>query len=220
MERRKFGVLSVVASIAFALLAIASFPASRALAQDDVIVPITELNGSGISGDASLTDNGDGTTTVDILLDGATGGHPAHIHSGSCTALGDVVYPLTDVDASGESVTVVDVPLSDLLTTGPYAINVHLSADEIGTYVACGDIPQNAVGGETTAAAAPTATASPAPEASPAAVGGTSSVTDIGTSGVGTTYRDSTGIFVLALAAAAFFALAGAYSLRRRDTRG
>ncbi len=27
--------------------------------------------------------------------------HPAHIHSGSCTALGDVVYPLTDVAAPG-----------------------------------------------------------------------------------------------------------------------
>jgi hypothetical protein len=27
--------------------------------------------------------------------------HPAHIHSGSCSALGDVVYPLTDVTAAG-----------------------------------------------------------------------------------------------------------------------
>jgi hypothetical protein len=208
--------LSVVASIAFALLAIASFPAARTLAQDDVVVPINELNGSGVSGDASLTDNGDGTTTVDILVDGATGGHPAHIHSGTCAELGDVVYPLTDVDASGESVTVVDVPLSDLLTKGPYAINIHLSADEIGTYVACGDIPQQAAGGETTAAAAATPTAA----ASPAAVGGTSSVTDIGTSGVGTTFSGNTSLFVLALGAAALFALAGAYSLRRKDQRG
>jgi hypothetical protein len=216
MQRRRFGLLSVVASIAFALLAIASFPAARTLAQDDVVVPINELNGSGVSGDASLTDNGDGTTTVDILVDGATGGHPAHIHSGTCAELGDVVYPLTDVDASGESVTVVDVPLSDLLTKGPYAINIHLSADEIGTYVACGDIPQQAAGGETTAAAAATPTAA----ASPAAVGGTSSVTDIGTSGVGTTFSGNTSLFVLALGAAALFALAGAYSLRRKDQRG
>src|SRR5690348_12877959 len=27
--------------------------------------------------------------------------HPAHIHSGSCAQLGDVVYPLTNVSASG-----------------------------------------------------------------------------------------------------------------------
>jgi hypothetical protein len=32
---------------------------------------------------------------------GATDSHPAHIHNGSCTQLGDVVYPLTDVSASG-----------------------------------------------------------------------------------------------------------------------
>jgi hypothetical protein len=217
MERRTFGLVSIVASLAFALLAIASFPSGRALAQDDVVVPINELNDSGVSGDASLTDNGDGTTTVDILVDGATGGHPAHIHSGTCTELGDVVYPLTDVDASGESVTVIDVPLADLQTTGPYAINVHLSADEIGTYVACGDIPQTAAGGETTAAVE--AAATPTAAASPAAVGGTSSVTDIGTSGIGTTFGGSISLFVLALAAAAIFALAGAYSLRRRDTR-
>lgn len=214
MERRSLRRLSFVATLAVAILALASFSAKGAFAQDDVVVPINELNGSGVSGDASLTDNGDGTTTVDILVDGATGGHPAHIHSGTCAQLGDVVYPLTDVDASGESVTVVNVPLSDLLTTGPYAINIHLSADEIGTYVACGDIPQEAAGGETT-----TAAATPPAEASPAAVGGTSSVTDIGTSGVGTTFGGNSAFFALALGAAALFALAGAYSLRRRDQR-
>src|SRR3954453_1553832 len=37
-----------------------------------------------------------GTTAQD-----ATESHPAHIHSGSCAQLGDVVYPLTDVGASG-----------------------------------------------------------------------------------------------------------------------
>jgi len=31
----------------------------------------------------------------------ATDSHPAHIHSGSCDQLGDVVYPLTNVSASG-----------------------------------------------------------------------------------------------------------------------
>jgi LPXTG-motif cell wall-anchored protein len=51
-------------------------------------------------------------------------------------------------------------------------------------------------------------------------VGGTSSVTDIGTSGVGTTFTGSMSLFVLALAAAAIFALAGAFSLRRREQRG
>src|SRR5215212_11009705 len=80
--------------------------------------------------------------------------HPAHIHIGSCAELGDVVYPLTDITEVGAdaertgaasaipvkgSTTVVDMPLQDLVD-GDYAINVHKSADEIDTYIACGDI--------------------------------------------------------------------------------
>jgi hypothetical protein len=216
MERRGLRRFSFLATLALALLAMASFTATGALAQDSVVVPINELNGSGVSGDASLTDNGDGTTTVDVLVDGATGGHPAHIHSGTCAELGDVVYPLTDLDASGASVTTIDVPLAELLASGPYAINIHLSADEIGTYVACGDIPVEAAGGEVAAAEA---TVAPAAEASPAAVGGTSEVTDIGTSGVGTTFTGSTGFLVMAMGALGVMLLAGAFGLRRREQR-
>ena len=80
--------------------------------------------------------------------------HPAHIHSGTCADLGDVVLPLTDVTPIGDeskrtgatsaipvesSLTVVDMPLQEIID-GDYAINVHLSADEIDTYIACGDI--------------------------------------------------------------------------------
>jgi plastocyanin len=84
--------------------------------------------------------------------------HPAHIHSGSCAELGDVVAPLIDVahilgapgngtertDAPSaipvkSSVTVVDMPLQEIIDGG-HAINVHLSADEIDTYIACGEI--------------------------------------------------------------------------------
>ncbi|MDQ3657424.1 MAG: hypothetical protein M3457_20405 [Chloroflexota bacterium] len=80
------------------------------------------------------------------------GPHPAHIHAGTCAELGDVVVPLTDVaNETGELVgpesahpvktsrSVVDMPLEDIIAGG-HAINVHLSADEIGTYIACGDI--------------------------------------------------------------------------------
>ena len=113
---------------------------------------------------------------------GATA-HPAHIHSGTCAELGDVIYPLTDVGtgtadsgtpvagesmgtptsmdamsspASGDmamgspaamqgetSVTIVAASLGDL-TSGGYAINVHESAENIGNYIACGDIAGDA----------------------------------------------------------------------------
>ncbi|MGD9713909.1 MAG: hypothetical protein AB7V46_17905, partial [Thermomicrobiales bacterium] len=115
----------------------------QASAQDtEIIVPINELNGSGVSGDATLTDNGDGTTTIDVLVDGSTGGHPIHLHSGTCAELGDVVVALEDVDEDGASITTVDLPLSTIQDpeVGPHSINIHLSADEIATYVACGDI--------------------------------------------------------------------------------
>lgn len=78
--------------------------------------------------------------------------HPVHIHAGTCADLGAVVVPLNDLAApEGEfigadsavavtlSENVVDMPLDEILDQGQ-AINVHLSSEEIGTYVACGDI--------------------------------------------------------------------------------
>ena len=81
------------------------------------------------------------------------GGRPAHIHSGSCADLGDVVAPLTnvaapegeavgnDADASAVETSVSSVPLTlEQILAEDHAVNVHLSTEEIGTYVACGDI--------------------------------------------------------------------------------
>ena len=78
--------------------------------------------------------------------------HPVHVHAGTCAELGDVVFPLNDLAApEGEytgpdsavavtlSENVIDIPLQELIDGG-HAINVHLSADEIDTYIACGDI--------------------------------------------------------------------------------
>jgi plastocyanin len=79
--------------------------------------------------------------------------HPAHIHSGTCEELGDVVVPLNDVvvpegtvsgpaaenpvrDSGGNR---VEMPLQDIIDGG-HAINVHLSAENIDTYIACGNI--------------------------------------------------------------------------------
>jgi len=217
MERRGLRRISILATLALALLAVASFTASGAQAQESVIVPIAEANGSGVSGDASLTDNGDGSTTVDILVDGATGGHPAAIYAGSCATLGESAFVLTDVDASGESVTIVDASLADIQSGGPYAIAIQMAAGDTTT-VACGDVPSAAVGGETTAASEATPTQAAA-EASPAAVGGTSSVTDIGTSGVGTSFTGSTGFLVLAMGALGVMLLAGAFGIRRGESR-
>jgi hypothetical protein len=103
-----------------------------------VTIDLAELNDSGMSGTATLTENGDKTDVV-LELTGATGDHPVHIHNGSCENLGEVAFALTDIDADGKSETTVDISLANL-TSGDYAINAHLSVEDIATYVACGDI--------------------------------------------------------------------------------
>ena len=78
---------------------------------------------------------------------------PAHIHSGNCVELDDVVVPLNDLTApvSGavgqadratpaeSSFTTVPMAL-DAILGADHAINVHLSAARIDTYIACGEI--------------------------------------------------------------------------------
>ncbi len=82
--------------------------------------------------------------------------HPGHIHSGTCAELGDVVYPLADAVAVATmatpsvasdgprgsvaiSVSTVEASLDDILAA-EHAINFHESAENIGNYIACGDI--------------------------------------------------------------------------------
>ena len=87
--------------------------------------------------------------------------HPAHIHSGTCDNLGDIVAPLGDVTelTAGESFgastavlvkeseTDVPLPLGDILSA-PHAINVHESAQAIQNYIACGDIGGRVIDGD------------------------------------------------------------------------
>ena len=85
--------------------------------------------------------------------DAAPTPRPVHIHSGSCEELGDVVQPLTDLTApEGDRVgqtrradlaetSYTNVPLTlDAILGADHAINAHLSSEEIGTYIACGNI--------------------------------------------------------------------------------
>ncbi|MEZ4563487.1 MAG: DUF4331 domain-containing protein [Thermomicrobiales bacterium] len=101
-------------------------------------VPLNELGGSGLSGEATLTETADGTM-VSLMVDGPAGDNPVHVHFGACDNLGEVAVALTNIDANGESETVIPLTL-DELTGEPYAINAHESAENIANYVACGDI--------------------------------------------------------------------------------
>src|SRR5438046_3157605 len=116
-----------------ALVALAFGPASHAFAnaaaQAKVVrITLIDENGSGEDGSAQLTDQGDGTTKVELLMLNAPEGaqQPAHIHKGSCTTLDpNPAYPLETVK-EGKSTTIVKVSLADL-TKEKYAINVHKS---------------------------------------------------------------------------------------------
>lgn len=106
-----------------------------------LVVPIAAQSGSNQTGTATLTAQGDKTQVV-IALNGMPAGsqEPAHIHQGTCSKLNPKpAYPLSTV-SDGQSATTVDVPLASL-QTGQFAINVHQSTSNLGTYVACGNIP-------------------------------------------------------------------------------
>ncbi|HEV2127685.1 MAG TPA: hypothetical protein VGR22_03590 [Thermomicrobiales bacterium] len=105
----------------------------------------------------------DGTPPPEFTEDDVP--RPAHIHSGTCEELGDVVYPLGDltgVTIQGspvaspivenpespdivqgevviESITEVETTFDELFGA-EHAINVHDSAENIGLYIACGNI--------------------------------------------------------------------------------
>lgn len=96
----------------------------------------------------------DANGTPEAGRGGRNAPHPAHIHSGSCGEgeLGDVVAPLSDLVAprgqgagnenattAATSFTTVPLPLAAILGAD-HAVNVHLSADQIDTYIACGEL--------------------------------------------------------------------------------
>jgi plastocyanin len=104
------------------------------------------------TGAAAMTPTVEVTTTAPAAP-APVAGRPAHIHSGDCVNLGDIVAPLTDLtkpagQAEGQvnramaaESSFTNVPLTlDAILADDHAINVHLSADQIGTYIACGEI--------------------------------------------------------------------------------
>lgn len=106
-----------------------------------MIIAIREENASGESGKAVIVADG-GKTRVTLELSGAPRGgveEPAHLHAGVCGELKEVKYSLEPVKG-GRSETVLAVAFRDLLTQWPLAVGVHRSADELQTFVACGEL--------------------------------------------------------------------------------
>src|SRR3989344_4520231 len=155
-SKQGFAPAFVIAIIALLLLGGGGFYAARKgflkKSGDDTSVPLGLMmkspitvtlnaqNNSGESGSALLEDL-NGKTKVSVRLSGAPAGaqQPSHIHVGACPAPGAVKYQLANV-ANGNSETMLEISLENLLKELPLAINVHKSAAEAGVYVSCGDI--------------------------------------------------------------------------------
>src|SRR5690348_12076779 len=142
--RRSTQLMKKLAIVLFvALLAVGVAPLRQTAAAGKVVrITLIDENGSGEDGSAQLTDQGDNTTKVELLMLNAPEGavQPAHIHKGSCANLDpNPAYPLNNI-ADGKSTTIVNVSLTEL-TAEKYAINVHKSAAEIAVYVSCGNLP-------------------------------------------------------------------------------
>lgn len=151
MQRRHSTTFARIAftafmSVGFAFLA----PLTLTAAQDNpktITIALNEYKGSGVTGWATLTADGN-DLHVQMAVEGAavTGNQPTHIHNGTCSDFDpNPLYPLTTfvldpLSSDGVSETTVsDVSLDDLLA-GDYVILVHKSPDELTTYFVCGDL--------------------------------------------------------------------------------
>ena len=135
------GVIHVIDAVLLPKAVLAAL-SGQTLASGFVFVDMADTAGAGVSGRALITDMGNGTSHVQVVLDGtpAGGNHPIHFHTGRCGAAGPVVIPMPNVDGdTGTTSARVDVPFS-WIVGAPHALMVHLSPDEMATIVSCGDV--------------------------------------------------------------------------------
>lgn len=109
-----------------------------------------------ISGTAKFIKNSDNSITLELELDNTDplAMHPAHIHFNAAVETGAIALDLGFVDgATGQSSTTfttlddgTPIVYEDILDFNGH-INIHLSAADLGTVVAQGDIGENALTG-------------------------------------------------------------------------
>ena len=105
---------------------------------------LTEEEGSGASGEADLSINGEGIL-VGLVMQGLTeGAHANHLHHGSCAEKGEIHIFLDDIvadsDGDGTQTTGDDEQPLSHFETGHY-LAVHVEDSEtIGAVISCGDV--------------------------------------------------------------------------------
>jgi hypothetical protein len=117
---------------------------------------LSALTSSDISGTATFLEYDDNSTGIKLELQNTLAGnsHPAHIHLNTTAEGGEVKITLAPVDGTtGQSAINIktkddgsSISYADLLNYNGY-INIHLSATEVSTIIAQGDIGQNELTG-------------------------------------------------------------------------
>lgn len=126
------------------------------LTGNTLIYDLGEKDVDGISGTVTFfeRENGEALAELNIMNTPDGGVHPTHIHENTAAEGGGILFTFTPVDGNtGKSLTNVtafdntdDFGFADIDTLDAY-INVHLSANELATIVAQGDIGRNVLTG-------------------------------------------------------------------------
>lgn len=114
--------------------------ARNEIAGHSLEINMGQQNNSGEAGSANVTDVKGGANVSIEIKQPKGASQPAHIHKGTCKKLDPAPWkPLTSV-VNGKSFTHVPGLTVAELKKGKYAINVHKSANDLKTYVSCGDL--------------------------------------------------------------------------------
>jgi hypothetical protein len=139
MRRTGLAVLALL--VGLALTGCGGDEEEAAASAEGLTLTLEEQSGSGQSGTAILTADGDDATRIVVELSNPpTVAQPSHVHSGSCDDIGAVVAPLESV-SDGRAESVVRMSLKEL-QRGGLIIHAHKSEAESKVSVACSVIPE------------------------------------------------------------------------------
>jgi hypothetical protein len=99
-----------------------------------------------VKGTAWMAPNASQSTVVHVSISNAAPGgvHPWHVHSGTCGSQGEQLgptdaYKMLRVGDAGTATADATLPIT-MPTNGSYYVDVHASATNMSTVVACGNL--------------------------------------------------------------------------------
>jgi plastocyanin len=110
-----------------------------AAAAPSAMASLTAQQGSGVTGQATLSQSG-GTTTVSVTLSGLppNSSHAGHIHGGSCA--GAILFPLGTITADSSGRGSATATVSGSIDTSNWWVQYHVSDSPPGPPISCGQV--------------------------------------------------------------------------------